>query len=213
MSETRQHVLVLDDDATVLTSLERLLVANGYAVRTHSTPETFFASGPPAGVACLLLDQNLGPVKGTDVHAEMHRRGWALPTVFITADWNRETVVQVMRTGADDFLIKPYDPEELLQIVNRCLAHSRASLQTNQTRARLCARAATLTPRERTIVTHVVSGMLNKQIADRLGLALVTVKVHRARAMQKLGAKTAAELARLVGQIGLADEPNQRIRT
>lgn len=199
------QVLVLDDDQAVLVSMQRLLETNGYAVRPHASPETFFADGLPSGPACLLLDQNLGATKGVDVHAEMQRRGWRLPTVFITADWDTHTVVRAMRSGADDYLTKPYNPDELLQIVERCLARSRQALKEDEALSQLRARAATLTPRERSIVTLVVSGLLNKQIASQLGLALITVKVHRARAMQKLGAGNAAELARIAAQIGLAE--------
>jgi len=204
MTGMTSQVLVLDDDQAVLVSVARLLETNGYAVQLHASPETFFAAGVPPGPACLLLDQHLGATKGTEVHAEMQRRGWMLPTVFITADWDTHTVVQAMRSGADDYLTKPYNPDELLQIVERCLAHSRQALKMDAALAPLLARAARLTPRERTIVTLVVSGSLNKQIADLLGLALITVKVHRARAMKKLGARNAAELARISAQVGLA---------
>jgi len=204
MTTEAHQVLVLDDDQAVLVSLARLLETNGYAVQLHASPETFFAGGMPPGPACLLLDQNLGATKGTEVHAEMQRRGWMLPTVFITADWDTHTVVRAMRSGADDYLTKPYNPDELLQIVERCLARSRQALKEDDALSQLRARADTLTPRERSIVTLVVSGLLNKQIADQLGLALITVKVHRARAMQKLGARNAAELARISAQVGLA---------
>ena len=203
MSQPASQVLVLDDDPAVLVSLERLLVTHGYTARTHQTPDALFGAGPPPVPACLLLDQNLGPVKGTEVHAELLRRGWLLPTIFLTADWDTHTVVQAMRGGADDYLTKPYDPAELLQTVARSLQRAQAIQLAADELACARARAATLTPRERAIVGLVVAGMLNKQIADHLGLALVTVKVHRGRAMQKLGARNPADLARLSALVGI----------
>ena len=198
MTHDAHQVMVLDDDKSVLVSLERLLEANGFSVRTHLSPEEFFRSGLPAVPACLLLDQHLGPTKGTDVHAEMQRLGWNVPTVFLTADWDTHTVVRAMRNGADDYLTKPFDPDELLRAVKRCLERAAQTLVADESLAKIRARVASLTPREREIVGHVVSGMLNKQIADLLDLALVTVKVHRGRAMRKLGARNPAELARII---------------
>jgi len=203
MSPDAHQVMVLDDDKAVLVSLERLLEANGFSVRTHLTPEEFFRSGLPTVPACLLLDQHLGPAKGTDVHAEMQRLGWNIPTVFLTADWDTHTVVRAMRNGADDYLTKPFDPDELLRAVKRCLERAAETLVADESQARIRARVASLTPREREIVGHVVSGMLNKQIADLLDLALVTVKVHRGRAMRKLGARNPAELAHIIANTGL----------
>jgi FixJ family two-component response regulator len=203
MNSDLHQVVVLDDDLSVLVSLERLLQANGYNVRTHSSPEDFWGAGAPAVAACLLLDQHLGETRGTEVHAEMQRRGWAMPTVFLTADWDTHTVVQAMRGGADDYLTKPFDPDELLQAVARGLTRALACWQAGDATARACAAAATLTARERAIVKLVMSGLLNKQIAAQLGIALVTVKVHRGRAMQKLGAKNPAELARIATLAGI----------
>jgi FixJ family two-component response regulator len=203
MSQKGPQVLVLDDDHSVLVSLERLLEANGYSVRKHLSPEDFFKVGKPAGPACLLLDQHLGAVKGTEVHAEMRQLGWNIPTIFLTADWDTHTVVHAMRNGADDFLTKPFDPDELLSAVARCLKRAMESRAANEAQLKIQAQMATLTRRELEIVTLVVAGMLNKQIAARLGVALVTVKVHRGRAMKKLGARNPAELARITAMASL----------
>jgi len=203
MTPDAHQVMVLDDDQSVLVSLERLLEANGFSVRTHLTPDDFFRSGLPTVPACLLLDQHLGPAKGTEVHAEMQRLGWNVPTVFLTADWDTHTVVRAMRNGADDYLTKPFDPDELLRVVKRCLERAAESLVTSESQVKIRTRVASLTPREREIVGHVVAGMLNKQIADLLDLALVTVKVHRGRAMRKLGARNPAELACIIANHGL----------
>lgn len=196
-------VLVLDDDGSILKSLERLLTLQGFKVRTYSTAADFFAGGPPPGLSCLLLDQELGASTGNDVCREMKRRGWKIPIVFLTADTDIHSVVQAMRTGADDYLTKPYDPDELLAATMRALEHSSVEAQGDIQLHELCSRAARLTAREKVIVSMVVAGMLNKQIADHLKLALVTVKVHRGRAMRKLGARNAAELARLAAIAGI----------
>ena len=203
MNSADRLVIVLDDEEQVRTSLNRLLKANGYPVRTHASPEEFFDAGMPDGPACLLLDQRLGRTLGTDVHAEMRRRGWALPTIFLTADWDTRTVVKAMRNGADNYLTKPFNPEELIGAVEEACKLSSELLQRWGEDGDLRRRALLLTPRERTIVSLVVKGMLNKEIADHLKLALITVKLHRGRAMRKLGAQNAAELARFAVKIGL----------
>lgn len=191
-------VLVLDDDLAILRGLQRLLNAHGFKVRLHSEPADFFHAGLPSQPACLILDNQLGnDMTGVEVHAELHRRAWDLPTIFVTAHWNVQAVVEAMRAGADGYLTKPYDPEALVTAVNQALERARAKRQNELQFAEARAKAASLTPREREIVQLVVAGLLNKEIADRLNLALVTVKIHRGRAMRKLGAGNPAELARL----------------
>ena len=204
MTRGNHVVLVLDDDPSILSGLERLLTAHGYSVRLHSEPDDFFHVGMPEVPACLLLDNQLGDgMTGVQVHAELHRRGWNIPTVFVTAHWNVQTVVNAMRDGADGFLTKPYNPTDLLdavaQALQRAFALQRAELQAATARTR----AASLTLREREIVRLVVAGLLNKEIADQLDIALITVKVHRGRAMQKLGAGNAAELAHIAALAGI----------
>ena len=158
-----QMVLVLDDDQAILTGLERLLTTHGYRVRLYAEPEPFWRDGLPTEPACLLLDNQLGQnITGVQVHAEMQRRGWHLPTVFVTAHWNIPTVVKVMRDGADGFLVKPYDPAELVLAVAQALTHATAVFQQDLLTANTRARATTLTARERQIVNLVVAGFLNK---------------------------------------------------
>ena len=201
-------VLVLDDDQSILTGLERLLTTHGYRVRLHAESDDFFRAGLPKVPACLLLDNQLGHgMTGVQVHAELHRRGWNLPTVFVTAHWNVQTVVNVMRAGADGFLTKPYNPHDLLDAVEQALHRARSQQRDTLLTANVRARAATLTAREREIVRLIVAGLLNKQIADQLDLALVTVKVHRGRAMRKLGAGNPAELAHAAALAGIIKRP------
>ena len=188
-------VLVLDDDRFIRAGLERLLAAHGYKVRLHAQPEELFSNGLPQVPACLLLDNQLGEgMSGVEVHEELLRRGWFIPTVFLTAHWNVQLVVNAIRAGADGFLTKPFDPTELVDAVALALQRSRSNRQGEFVAAEARSRVASLTPRERDIVRLVVAGLLNKEIADQLDLALITVKVHRGRAMRKLAAGNPAEL-------------------
>lgn len=201
MKHSDHLVLVLDDNLAILTGLERLLTANGYSVRLHQDPDQFLAAGPPDVPACLLLDNQLeARLTGIEVHAELIRRDWSLPTIFLTAHWNVQSVVAAIQSGADGFLTKPYDPNELLLAVAAALERAQAAHCLKREIRNAQARAASLTKREREIVRLVLAGKLNKDIADELGLALVTVKVHRGRAMAKLGAGNPAELARIADQ-------------
>jgi FixJ family two-component response regulator len=204
MIEHDHLVVVLDDDSSMISGLDRLLTSHGYKVRLHQDPDTFFSEGLPTVPACLLLDINLNHGKsGIDVHAELLRRGWHLPTIFLTGHWNVQEVVNAIRSGADGFLTKPFDPSELLTAVAEALERAQGSQEQRLHAAEAKARAATLTTREREVVCMVIAGRLNKEIASELSLALITVKVHRGRAMKKLGAGNAADLARIANLAGL----------
>ncbi len=197
-------VLVLDDDQAILRGLQRLLTAHGYCVRVHSEPDDFFRAGMPTVPSCLILDNQLGNcMTGVEVHAELQRRAWDIPTVFVTAHWNVQSVVDAMRAGADGYLTKPYDPEALVAAVAQALQRGLAQRKDGQLAAEARARAALLTPREREIVQFVIAGLINKEIADRLNLAVITVKIHRGQAMRKLHAGNPAELARLAVLAGI----------
>lgn len=205
MVKRNDHVvMVLDDDAAILGGLNRLLTLHGYQVCLYSAADELFAAGMPEVPACLILDNHLGDgMTGLEIHAEMQRIGWDIPTVFLTAHWNVQSVVNAMRAGADGFLTKPFDPAQLLDEVSKALERAHARQQDGGQATAARAKAALLTEREREVVSLVVRGLLNKEIADQLDLALVTVKVHRGRAMQKLGAGNPAELARIASLAGL----------
>ena len=208
MNRPDHLVIALDDDPAVLTSLKNLLTAHDHPVRLHSNPEDLIEAGMPDIPACLLLDHQLaGGVTGIDVHADLQKREWELPTIFLTAHWSVQSIVDAMRAGADGFLTKPYDPADLLKEISNALDSARVLLRTKSKIHELRARAASLTPRERSIVTLVTQGLLNKEIADQLDLALVTIKVYRGRAMRKLGAGNPAELAHLAAIAGLVERP------
>lgn len=206
MEKENCEVLVLDDDASIRNGLEILLVSHGYRVRLYADAQTFFQEGLPTAPACLLLDNQLGNgMTGMMVHQGILDRGWDLPTIFLTAHWNVPAVVSAMRAGANGFLTKPFEPSQLLTAVEESLqcAISRGVEEVKVAEARN--RAALLTAREREIACLVAKGLLNKEIADQLSLALVTVKVHRGRAMLKLGVRNSAELGRLAVLAGLCE--------
>lgn len=208
MIGTDHMVLVLDDDPALVGSVERLLNGQGFQVRAHTESDDFFQAGIPTIPACLLLDNHLGDgITGVQVHEEILRRGWFIPTVFLTGSWDVQTVVKVMRAGADGFLTKPFDPKELVAEVARALRRSVDGMRERSKTEAIRARAATLTRRERMVVALVIEGLLNKEIASQLGIAVVTVKVHRARAMEKLGAGNPAELTHLAALAGITREP------
>jgi len=197
-------VLILDDDPSVLESLTRLLTAHDYKVSPHLEPAGLFLADRPSVPACLILDHHLGNgVTGVQVYEEMGKRGWDIPTVFLTAFWDIQLVVSAMRSGADGFLSKPFEPVELVAAVEQALQSAIERHQDGIDADALRKCAATLTAREREIVSLVVQGLLNKEIADKLELALVTIKVHRGRAMHKLGAGNPAELARIAAMAGI----------
>lgn len=204
MNSADHVVMVLDDDGSILRGLERLLTAHGYRVRLFSKSEDFFKAGVPQIPACLILDNQLNDgMTGLQVHKEMQRRGWDIPTLFLTAHWDAQSIVTAIRAGADDFLTKPFEPAELVRAVAQALQRSREIKQNGSLAADVRAKAESLSPRECEIVRLVVAGHINKEIADILNLALVTVKVHRGRAMKKMGAGNPAELARIAALAGL----------
>lgn len=206
MSREEHAVLVLDDDRSVVNGLERLLASQGYQVRAYLESEDLFRDGLPEVPSCLILDNQLRDgMTGMQVHQEILRRGWEIPTLFLTAHWDVQYVVHAMRAGADGFLTKPFEPSELLAAVSHALERAGEIKREGLLAAELKKKAALLTNRERDVVRLVVAGKLNKEIADMLNLALVTVKVHRGRAMRKLGAGNAAEMARIASLAGISE--------
>ena len=197
-------VLALNQDPDLLDSLDQVLSGRNYRVKSFSSAADLFAFGPPCVPACLILDTHLGGgMDGIRVHQQIIRLGWAVSTLFLIADWDLRAVVQAVRNGADGFVRKPFEPSELFDAVASALERARVIYQENLEAMQVRGKADRLSCREREIVRLVCAGMLNKEIADSLGLALVTVKVHRGRAMRKLGAGNPAELARIANMAGM----------
>ncbi|WP_437627223.1 response regulator transcription factor [Sorangium sp. So ce1151] len=201
MAETAPTVFVVDDDPSVLRALERLLRAAGHAVEAYASPGAFLERAPSERPGCAVVDLRMPGLDGTELQEELSRRGCPLPIVFLTGHGDVPSSVRAMKAGAIDFLTKPCDDTDLLAAVARAIerdARARATLGEQQA---LRTRFEALTPREREVCLRVAQGLLNKQIADELGAAEKTIKVHRGRVMEKLGVESVAELVRLVDRL------------
>jgi FixJ family two-component response regulator len=194
-------VYVVDDDESVCRALSRLIRSVGLAAETFHSARAFLDHTPPDVAACLVLDVRLPGASGLDLQTALSQAGRDLPIVFITGHGDVPTTVRAMKGGAVDFLQKPFNDQELLDCVQRAITRSRAQRAERSERAELQRRLDTLTPREHEIMLHVVTGKLNKQIAGDLGIAEKTIKVHRARVMDKMRAGSVAELVRIAEKL------------
>ena len=199
----RSLVFVVDDDASVRKSLSRLIAASGHSVEAFASVGEFLARPPYEGPSCLVLDVRMPGPSGLDLQRALATAGQLLSIVFITGHGTVQASVQAMKAGAVDFLTKPVDETELLAAIGRGVARTRAAREDQARRAEIRARIAELTPREAEVFARVITGMLNKQIAAALGIAEKTVKVHRARVMDKMRAGSVAELVRLADEGGV----------
>jgi FixJ family two-component response regulator len=190
-------VLVVDDEASVCSSIERLLRAAGYRVRTYEDIEQLALSTRPAVPCCLILDVHLRDVNGLEFKRVLERAGIRIPIIFITGFGNIPMGVRAMKGGAFDFFPKPFDVEELIESVGRALEFDARSLRQEQETGDLRRRFRSLTEREREVFFEVTEGLLNKQVAASMGITEKTVKVHRARVTEKLGAESFAGLVRM----------------
>jgi len=190
-------VFVIDDDPSILASLESLLLSEGYTVLTFGSAQSFLAAKLPDLPACLVLDVRLKGSSGLEFQRELARSGILTPVVFITGHGDVPMSVAAMKAGAIEFLLKPFRDQDLLDAVNNGIEQDRRLRMQASQMAELRCRYITMTPREREILPLVASGMMNKQIANSLQLSEVTVKVHRAQIMQKLHARNLADLVRM----------------
>ncbi len=201
---SNELVLIVDDDASVRRSLQRLLSSHGYAVATFASAEELLASALPAVPACLVLDVRLPGRDGLELQQALADRADTLPIVFISGHGDIPTSVRAVKAGAEDFLAKPVGERVLIPAVAQALRRSARALQAQATREEQQRRLDTLSPREREVLRLVVAGLLNKQIAERLGIAEGTVKIHRGHITTKLGVRSVADLVRVAQATGLA---------
>ncbi len=204
MTEEKNTVFIVDDDPSVRGGLSRLFKSVGLAVETFSSAAEFLERGRGEEPACLVLDVRLPESSGLDLQAELAKAGVAIPIVFITGHGSVPISVRAMKAGAADFLEKPVDEQELLDAAHRALERDRQARRERAEVADLRRRLASLTPREREVLLYVAAGRLNKQIAADLGTSEKTVKVHRARVMEKMEVSSLAELARLAEKFDLS---------
>lgn len=195
---------IIDDEPSFRQSLARLLRANGLHVRLFDSAAQFLSCADVGNRGCVILDVHMPGECGLELQDAMVARDSMLPVVFLTGRGDIPMTVRAMKAGAADFLTKPVDEKDLLAAVAKALERNHAALGK---RARLLdarERLATLSEREHEVMRHVIAGGLNKQIADRLGIAEKTVKVHRGRVMQKMGVTSVAELVRACGSVGVS---------
>jgi FixJ family two-component response regulator len=205
MSAAVRTVFVVDDDPSVRKSLARLLTSTGHRVDTFASAGEFLRrKGRPPGAACMILDLSMPEVGGLELQQALLDANFALPIVFATGHAQVPDSVRAMKLGAVDFLTKPVDEAHLLTAVARALALDEARAHADAARMALARRQGRLTPRERQVFSLVVTGMLNKQIAWRLGASERTIKAHRARVMQKMQANSVAALVRMADRLDSA---------
>jgi FixJ family two-component response regulator len=197
-------ILIVDDDASVRKSLLRLLRAAGWKAEAFASAGEFLARPTFPGLGCLILDVRLPGMKGPELRDQMTARRISLPVIFLTGHGDIPTVVEAMKKGAVDFLVKPVDDEVLLQAVQLAVDRHRAARAQARELEKIHARAARLSDREREVMEYVIAGCLNKHIADELGIAEKTVKVHRGRVMHKMEVSSVAELVHLCETAGIS---------
>lgn len=213
MTTPQPEVFLVDDDASVRTALTRLLKSKGYTVRAFPSAHAFLESGAHLCPGCLLLDLHLPGVGGMELYERLREEGAPMPVIFLTGYGDIPTSVRAMKAGAMDFLPKPVPRPALLAAVEVALkAESRLReerVETDEIHRRL----DTLTPREHDVLYWVLQGLLNKQIADELGITEKTVKVHRGRVMAKMGVAAVAQLVWMAARVGLDRKPRSHAAT
>jgi FixJ family two-component response regulator len=203
MVETEAIVFVVDDDLSFRRSVERLLRLAGFRVQPFASAREFISAEIPDLPACLVSDVRMPGLSGLDLQRELTRIGRPIPIIFITGHGDIPMSVRAIKAGAVDFLTKPFHERELLAAVEQALERDLVARIEHEKLAELRGRYESLTPRERQVMAHVVSGMLNKQVAAELNTVEKTIKFHRAHIMEKMAARSLAELVRMAGDLHL----------
>ena len=200
-SKMDQVVFVIDDDASMRQAIGRLLEAVDLEVKTFPSGQNFLASKMPDLPGCVILDVRLPGLSGLDLQQEMLARSIHYPIIFITGHGDIPMSVQAMKAGAVEFLTKPFRDQDLLDAITLAIRRDRAGRKQRVELSELRGHLASLTPREREVMTLVVAGMLNKQIAFELGASEKTIKAHRGRVMSKMQAGSLAQLVQMADKL------------
>ncbi|HWX79533.1 MAG TPA: response regulator [Steroidobacteraceae bacterium] len=200
-------VFIVDDAREIRTALSRLLTAAGFAVRAFDSAGRYLDEQDLEAPGCLLLDMCMPGMNGLELQRMLVHSPYARPIVFLTGQGDIQSSVQAMKAGAVDFLTKPIEDERLVAAIERALKRDAAERQERTIRNAIQQRFLLLTPRERQVMTHVIRGRLNKQIAADLGTGEKTIKVHRARVMSKLVVRSVAELVKLGARVSITMDP------
>jgi FixJ family two-component response regulator len=203
MTKAHQVVFVIDDDPSVRGAIERLVKAVGLGVATFGSGQEFLESKLPELPSCVVLDVRLPGLSGLELQRQMTERKIQIPIIFITGHGDIPMSVQAMKAGATEFLTKPFRDQDLLDAIGQAIERDRAARAKRERAADHRAHLDSLTPRELEVMKLVVAGLLNKQIAGDLGISEKTIKVHRGQVMQKMQARSLAELVRIAEKLGL----------
>lgn len=204
MTENKDALVrIVDDDAEQLKSLAFLLRMGGFEVMTYQSAQSFLEMDDPRKPGCLLLDHRMPGMTGMELQAELVERGSLLPVIFLSAHGDIPMAMQAVHRGAMDFLVKPAAPDVLIAAVEKAVKKSFEDLAADAGQADLAEKAATLSDRELEVARLVAQGLLNKQIGDKLGISLPTVKLHRGNAAKKLGVRSAVAMAKALESAGL----------
>lgn len=198
---------MVDDDPLVRTGLTRLLFYDGLAAETFASAGDFLERVPVDVTGCVILDLALPDLDGLQVQEALAKRGCVMPIIFLTGRADVPTSVTAMKRGAAEFLVKPVGKNELIGAVRQALERCDALQRERQERADILGRYAALTPRERAVLTHLLAGQLNKEIAADLGTRECTIKAHRAQVMRKMRTRTLATLIQLAVRAGISPAP------
>ncbi|HWL69731.1 MAG TPA: response regulator [Geminicoccus sp.] len=204
------RVCVIDDDPDVRGALGSLLRSAGFEAALYDTPEEFLAEGPPATASCLVLDVRLRGENGLDFQERLAGGGISIPVILITGHGDIPMTVRGMKAGAVDFLPKPFSDEQMLEAVAAAIETDRARRAAAAEMQALRQRHDRLTPREREVMALVVTGLMNKQVAARMALSEITVKIHRGNMMRKMEAQSLADLVRMAELLDVRDDTIHR---
>jgi FixJ family two-component response regulator len=203
MTEADGVVFIVDDDASLRESLKDLVGSVGLRVKAFASAQEFLRSERPDVPSCLVLDVRLKGVSGLDLQKRIAEADMEIPIIFITGHGDIPMTVQAMKAGAVEFLTKPFRDQDLLDAIQQALKRDRKAREQRTEIEELYTRYCSLTPREREVMTLVVAGLLNKQIAGDLGTSEASVKVHRQHVMEKMGAGSLAELVRMADKLSI----------
>jgi FixJ family two-component response regulator len=203
-SSAAPTVFIIDDDKGMRQAIEDLVESVGLRAETFASGEEFLSRGHTSGPSCLVLDVRLPQMSGLDFQRRLTETGMQIPIIFVTAHGDIPMSVRALKSGAVEFLTKPFRDQDLLDAIQQALQHDRAAQEQQAEIHALQARYHALTPREQQVMALVVSGMLNKQIASEIGASEATVKIHRGNVMHKMQAGSVADLVRMADKVKLS---------